>query len=487
MSISPENVILVVAALLFLSIIAGKTGYRFGMPTLIFFLVVGILAGSEGFGKIEFNNPKVAQFIGIITLNFILFTGGISTDWNEIKPVFWQGLSLSTLGVFLTAIFTGIFFYFLVSSFSFLEALLLGSIVSSTDAAAVFSVLRSKKLGLKNNLKPMLEFESGSNDPMAYFLTITCIALITSTKSGFLETIPFFFMQLIIGIGFGYLWGRCAKHIMNFIRLDYEGLYFVLVIAIMFMSFSFANLIGGNGFLAVYITGLTMGNLNFMHRNSILKSFDGFAWLMQIVLFLTLGLLVFPHELLSLIGVGLAVSVFMIILARPLAVFISLIFFKLKKMTYRDRFFVSWVGLKGAVPIVFAIYPMIENLDKSQTIFNIVFFISSISLMIQGTSIPLVAKLLKIDQPIDDVVGIFDRFIDDEKSMMKEVKISKHSFAVDKPLHELNLPKSVIIALISRHKKFIIPDGASVLQENDRITILSETKECLKEALSIFE
>ena len=493
MILTSENIVLASAVLLFLSIVAGKTGYRFGMPTLLFFMFVGILAGSEGIGKIDFDNARTAQFIGIVALNFILFTGGLSTNWEDTKPVFLQGLSLATIGVILTAIITGVCFYYLgilfhyVPNFTLLEALLLGSIVSSTDAAAVFSVLRSKKLGLKNNLKPMLEFESGSNDPMAYFLTITCIALITATKVGFADTIPFFFMQLILGIAFGFVWGRCAKHIMNYIKLDYEGLYFVLVISIMFFSFSIANLLGGNGFLSVYITGLTLGNLNFMHRTSILRVFDGFAWLMQVVLFLTLGLLVFPSQLISLIGVGTIISFFMIIFARPIAVFLSLAFFKVKKMAYKDRLFVSCVGLKGAVPIVFATYPMIENLEHSQMIFNIVFFISSISLIIQGTSIPLVAKLLKVDHPIEEVEGILDRFIDDEKSVMKEVRITKYSPVIDKALHELNLPKNIIVALISRNKKFIVPDGATVLLENDRIKILSENKESMDAALKIFE
>ena len=499
MGITTESIVFVCAVLLFLSILAGKTGYRFGMPTLLFFLVVGIFAGSEGpnwFLQISFSNYSVAQFIGIVALNFILFTGGLSTNWSDTKPIFFQGLSLATLGVILTAAITGIFFYYLgvifptLPQFTLLESLLLGSIVSSTDAAAVFSVLRSKKLGLKNNLKPMLEFESGSNDPMAYILTITCISLIMATKVGAVGTVAIFIKQMLLGIGFGFGWGRLSQLIMNYIRLDYEGLYFVLVIAIMFFSFSIAHIMGGNGFLSVYITGLTLGNLNFMHRTSVMKSFDGIAWLMQIVLFLTLGLLVVPSQLKSLIIVGLILSFFMIIIARPLAVFMSLAFFKIKKMSYRDRCFVSWVGLKGAVPIVFATYPLIEsgfNPVVSQTIFNLVFFISSISLIVQGTSIPLVAKFLKVDQPMEDLVGIFDRFIDDEKAVMKEVKISKNSIVVDKALHELNLPKNIIIAMISRNKKFIIPDGGTKLHENDRISILSENKESMDEALKLFE
>ncbi|MCL2062884.1 MAG: potassium/proton antiporter [Candidatus Cloacimonetes bacterium] len=499
MGITTESIVFVSAVLLFLSIIAGKTGYRFGMPTLLFFLVVGIFAGSEGpnwFLQISFNNYNTAQFIGIVALNFILFSGGLSTKWQETKPIFLQGLSLATIGVILTAGITGCLFYYLgvfipsFPQFSFLESLLFGAIVSSTDAAAVFSVLRSKKLGLKNNLKPLLEFESGSNDPMAYILTITCISLITAARVDLGNTIIRFITQLILGLGFGFGWGRLSQHIMNHIKLDYEGLYFVLVIAIMFFSFSIAHIIGGNGFLSVYITGLTLGNLNFMHRNSVLKVFDGFAWLMQIVLFLTLGLLVVPSQLKMLIGVGLIISLFVIIFARPFAVFTSLVFFKLKKMSIIDRLFVSWVGLKGAVPIVFATYPMIEanfNPYVSQTIFNLVFFISSISLIVQGTTIPLVAKFLKVDEPMEDEVGILERFIDDDKTVLKEVKITKKSIVIDRALHELDLPKNIIIAMISRNKKFIIPDGATKLLENDRIKILAEDKESMEAAMKFFE
>ena len=483
MILTAENIILVGSALLFFSIIAGKTGYRFGVPTAMFFMLVGILAGAENVGGISFTDPRIAQFIGIVALNFILFTGGLTTSWSETKPIFWQGISLATLGVLLTAVFIGIFVYLIMPDFGFIEALLLGSIVSSTDAAAVFSVMRAKNLGLKNNLKPMLEFESGSNDPMAYFLTITCISLITGKISGFGETIPLFIMQLILGLGFGFVWGHFAKYVMNNIKLDYEGLYFVLVIAIMFFSFSLAELIGGNGFLSVYITGLTFGNLNFIHKSTVKRAFDGIAWLMQIVLFLTLGLLLIPADLLVLMGIGNLIAFFVIIFARPVSVFLSLSFIKLKKMSIKDRTFVSWVGLKGAVPIVFATYPMIAELEHSQIIFNLVFFISSISLIAQGTTIPMVAKLLKLDCPLESDEGILDKFVDDEKTMMKEVKITPDSYAYQKALHELDLPKSVIIALISRNKKFIVPDGATILQENDRIKILAEDKESLETAL----
>jgi len=496
-----ENYLLIGAVLLFFSLIAGKTSYRFGVPTLILFMIVGILARRYFFepNDVHFEDYGITQFIGMVALNFILFSGGLSTSWSETKPIFWQGLSLSTLGVVLTALFTG-FFWHLATGWDLTWSFLLGAIVSSTDSAAVFSVLRSKSLGLTSNLKPMLEFESGSNDPMAYFLTVTCIGLVTSKYTNAFQMLPSFFLQLSIGIGFGYYFGRLARYLINHIRLEYDGLYFVLMISIMFFSFSFCDRIGGNGFLSVYITGLTLGNLNYVQKNNILKVFDGMAWLMQIIMFLTLGVLVNPVDIISNIhiwGWGLVIAVFMILFSRPVAVFISLLFFKPKKMSFRERLFVSWVGLKGAVPIVFATYPLMmitdsklyntyQNEDLRLQIFNIVFFISTLSLIIQGTTIPFFAKLFGVDKPMEEgSSGIFDRFIDDETSDSREIRIKKHSPSLEKLLFEINFPNKTRIALISRHNKFIIPDGQTRLEENDIVFLFSENKKDMDAAVKL--
>jgi len=492
-----ENYLLIGAILLFFSLIAGKTSYRFGVPTLILFMIVGILARRYYFepNNIRFEDYGVTQFIGMIALNFILFSGGLSTSWSETKPIFWQGLSLSTLGVVLTALFTG-FFWHLATGWDLTWSFLLGAIVSSTDSAAVFSVLRAKNLGLANNLKPMLEFESGSNDPMAYFLTITCIGLVTAKYTSYFQMLPSFFLQLIIGIAFGYGFGRLARYTINHIRLEYDGLYFVLMISIMFFSFAFCYLIKGNGFLSVYITGLTLGNLNYVQKNNILKVFDGMAWLMQIIMFLTLGLLVSPHDIISnnhIWGWGLVIAVFMILFSRPVAVFISLLFFKSKTMSFRERLFVSWVGLKGAVPIVFATYPLMmisKDFDPGHIfglqIFNVVFFISTLSLVIQGTTIPFFAKLFGVDLPMEEgSSGIFDRFIDDEDSDSREIRIKKNSPALEKLLFEINFPNKTRIALISRHNKFIIPDGQTRLEENDIVFLFSENKKDMESAVKL--
>lgn len=480
MTLSIENVLLIGSILLFISVLAGKTSYRFGVPTLILFLLIGMLAGSEGIGGIHFDDPKLAQFVGIIAFNFILFSGGIETDYKTIKPVLWQGVSLSTLGVVITAFSLGIFVWY-ITDFSIYESLLLGSIVSSTDAAAVFSILRSKSVALKHNLRPTLELESGSNDPMANVLTVFFTGLVANQNQSLLDAIPFFFQQLLIGAGLGFLFGYVSKQIINKIQLDFEGLYPVLAIALMIFTFSATDFAGGNGFLAVYITGVYLGNQNLMHKKMLIKAFDGFSWLMQIVLFLTLGLLVFPSEMLHVAGLALLISVFLIVVSRPLSVFISLIFFK---MQYRSKFYISWVGLRGAVPIVFATYPLVAGLDKANMIFNIVFFISLTSVLLQGTTLSLMAKWLHVALP--EKVKRREPFeielSDGIKSDLLEIILNEKSKATGRKVVDLGLPKTSLIAMIQRDGKYITPNGSTILEANDKLLLLAENKESLEKA-----
>ncbi len=479
MTLTTENILLIGSILLFISLIAGKTSYKFGVPVLILFLGIGILAGSDGIGKIYFDNPKTAQFIGIVALNFILFSGGLDTGWQSVKPILWQGISLSTLGVLLTAFSVGLFVW-LITDFTIYEGLLLGSIVSSTDSAAVFSILRSKSLALKGNLRPTLELESGSNDPMAYILTIVFTGLVVNQDSSFISILPMFLRQMLLGGLLGFAFGKIGSIIINKIKLDYEGLYIVLVIALMFFSFSATDFIGGNGFLAVYIAAVYLGNQELIHKKKVLKSFDSFAWLMQIILFLTLGLLVFPKQVIPVVGIGLVISIFLIIVARPLSVFLSLIPFKVQR---RSRLFISWVGLRGAVPIVFATYPLIAGVEKANMIFNIVFFISITSVLIQGTSLPLVAKWLhltlpeKLKQRTQTDIALNDGIM----SNLIEITISNDCSAIGKQIVQLGLPKTTLISIIQRDNKYITPNGSTILKGNDKLYVLSENKVSLKQ------
>ncbi len=478
MSLTIENILLIGSLLLFLSIIAGKTSYRFGVPVLLFFLGVGMLAGSDGIGGIYFDNPSIAQFIGIVSLNFILFSGGLDTDWSSVKPVLREGFMLSTLGVLLTALTLGTFVW-LITDFTFYESMLLGSIVSSTDAAAVFSILRSRSLALRTNLRPTLELESGSNDPMAYVLTIAFLTLVIHQDQSFLSVIPLFLQQMILGGIAGFAFGKLSKFIINKIKLDFEGLYPVLVISMMFLTFAATDFVGGNGFLAIYICAVYLGNQDLIHKNTILKVYDGLAWLMQIVLFLTLGLLVYPSHIIPVVGIGIIISLFLIIVARPVSVFLSLMFFRMK---LRRRFYISWVGLRGAVPIVFATYPLLAGIDKADMIFNIVFFISVTSVLIQGTTIPVVAKWMNVAQSenLGTVTEIEDVLSEVPKSTMKEIKVLPDSHAVGKRIVDLKFPRHAFIIMIIRDNKYIRPGGSTVINSEDILVVIADNQEAFE-------
>ncbi len=479
MSITTDNILLIGSILLIISVLAGKTSYRFGVPVLIFFLAIGMLAGSDGIGGIYFDNPKTAQFIGIVALNFILFSGGFETDLKSIKPVLRHGLTLSTIGVLLTTAAVGIFVW-AVLDFTIYEGLLLGAIVSSTDSAAVFSILRTKSLALKNNLRPLLELESGSNDPMAYVLTIVFTGLVMNPEMTPVSSLPMFATQFVLGTATGLGFGMLSKIMINKIKLDFEGLYTVLAVALMFFVFASTDYIGGNGFLAVYLTAVYLGNQELIHKKKILKTFDGFAWLMQIVLFLTLGLLVFPSRIIPVIGTGLLISAFLILFARPLSVFISMIPFR---MNFRCRVFISWVGLRGAVPIVFATYPLIAGVEKANLIFNIVFFISITSVLTQGTTMQLIGKWLNLILPENvrpRTLVDMERF-ESIKSYMHEIVIPESSAAAGREIVEIGFPKTANISIIQRGGKFLTPNGSTVIEANDKLYILSENNESLKE------
>ena len=482
MILSTENILLIGSVLLIISVIIGKTSFKFGVPTLLLFLIIGMLAGSEGFGGIHFDDPSIAQFIGITALVVILFSGGLDTKYESIKPVIKRGISLSTLGVLLTAIVIGLAANLLLK-FSFAEGMLLGAIVSSTDAAAVFSILRSKRIGLKNNLRPTLELESGSNDPMAYFLTLTMTGIVLSGSDFSWTQIPFFILQMGLGAVGGWISGILILKIINNISLDFEGLYSVLLIAWAFMTFSAIDSIGGNGFLAVYMAGIIMGNKNFIHKKSLMRFFDGQAWLMQIVLFLTLGLLVFPSNVIPVITVGLLISGVLIFIARPLGVFISMMFSKAK---FNEKLFISWVGLRGAVPIVFATYPLIAGVDKAPMIFNVVFFVAVTSVVIQGTTLSLMAKFFKVALPESEKKrSILDIELSENiKSELIEVLIKDNSLHINKPVINTNFPKGSLIVFINRQGNYITVKGDTVIQKHDKLIVLADDKVALKDVMN---
>src|SRR5215203_972915 len=485
MNIEAGNLLLVGSVLLLISIIAGKTTSRLGVPTLIFFLIVGILAGSEGIGGIHFDNTSIAQFIGITALNFILFSGGLDTNWQSIKPILWRGVALSTLGVFLTALSVGVFVHY-VFGFTIWEGLLLGSIVSATDAAAVFSILRSRGIALKGYLRPVLELESGSNDPMAYFLTITLTGIVATGNASFGELVPAFLKEFILGGAIGFVMGRASVWLINNIKMKTDGLYPVLTLGLAMFTYSITHSIGGNGFLAIYLCAIILGNSHIVHKRSLIKFYDGQAWLMQIILFLTLGLLVFPSRILPLIGMGLLISAFLIFVARPLSVFASLSFFK---SNVRSKLFISWVGLRGSVPIVFATYPLIAGIPKAELIFNLVFFISISSVLLQGTTLSYVAKILHVTVPakVKRRIGLDFETIDHIKSEMLEIMVSENSKAVGKRILELQIPSTVNIIAIKRGDVYIVPTGSTRIQSEDILHVLAEDERSLELLSEVLE
>ncbi len=483
-----EQFLLIGSLLLFMALVAGKTGYRFGVPALLLFLIVGMIAGNDGLGFINFQNTTVAQHIGVVALTCILFSGGMDTRYDEIKPIAGQGIVLATVGVLLTALITGLFIYYLTMFFfpsltlTFLESMLLASVMSSTDSASVFAILRSKGLVLRHRLRPMLELESGSNDPMAYMLTISLIQLIQMQESSWGYVAWMFFVQLAIGVVAGYLLGRFAIWLLNKINIDNDSLYPVLLIACMFFIFSVTYFIKGNGFLAVYIGGLVIGNRRFVHKRTVKKFFDGLAWMFQIIMFLTLGLLVNPKELLPITGVGLLIGIFMIVFSRPLAVFASLLPFRM--MAFKDRVYVSWVGLRGAVPIIFATYPLIANVPHARIMFNIVFFITIVSLLVQGTTVPTVAKWLGLTKPNIRVQKLKDfdvEFPEEIKSSMIEIAVTAKMLEHGHRLMDLPLPEKTLAVMAKRHHNYFVPKGNTEIKEDDKLLLISDDECSLDE------
>jgi potassium/hydrogen antiporter len=387
-----EEWLLVSSVLLLLSILAWKVSSRLGIPALLFFLGIGMLAGSDGPGGIYFDNAQVAQSVGVVALAFILFAGGLNTQWSVVRPALGGALALSTIGVLLTAVVVAVFALMLLH-FSFPEGLLLGAIVSATDAAAVFSVLGARKLQLTGKLLPLLELESGMNDPMAVFLTIGLTRLLTNPQESVFAVLVLFVQQMGVGAICGLLLGGGTILLISRLKLDVEGLYPVLAIALVLLTYGLTATLGGSGFLAVYLVGLLLGNSSVQRVDRLTHFHDGLAWLMQIGMFLVLGLLVFPSRLPAIMVSGLLITGVAVFLARPVSVFIVLL---PVKMSLREKLFVSWVGLRGAVPIVLATFPLLAGLPNASFLFDLVFFVVLASVLLQGMSVPLVAKWLAV-------------------------------------------------------------------------------------------
>lgn len=429
-----------------------------------------MMAGIEGPGGIAFDNHALSFAIGSVCLAFIIFDGGLRTSWKSIRPSLPLGISLSFFGTLVTAISTAAFTH-LVIGLPLLESSLLGAIVSSTDAAAVFSILRAKNLSLKGSLKPLLEFEAGSNDPIAVLLTISVLAFARPDGSDVQSILTLFVVQTGLGFIFGLGGGRVMRWLINHVGIEYEGLYSVLLLGLVILLFAITSYFGGSGFLAVYIAGIVLGNAELLHKGSITKFMDGIAWITQILVFLTLGLLAYPSHLLSVWKEGLILGFFMMLVARPVSVLIAA---PGRALARDEKLFVSWVGLRGAAPVILATLPWSINFPNAEFIFNLVFFVVLISVISQGISIPWMASLLKVTRPLDqNSSNAFSSEMLPSGFELVEVELKEGSQANDQRIVDLSLPSGILFTSIERGENYLIPRGDTVLQIGDKISGLA--------------
>ena len=466
--------------LLFAAVFAGKAAYRLGAPALLLFLGVGMLFGYNDF--ISFDSAEFAQFVGMIAMCIILFSGGMDTKFSEIKPVLAPGIMMATMGVMLTALCVGGFIYLLAPQLgielTLSLSLLIAATMSSTDSASVFSILRSKKQGLQQNLRPLLELESGSNDPMAYILTVMLVGIVSDGAAvDWWEAIKTFFIQMLVGAGLGYGFGRVTVWIMNRINIrNIPSLYSVLLLACAFFTFSFTSMIYGNGYLAVYIAGLVVGNYRIAYRNMLGTFFDSFTWLLQIVLFLALGLFVDIEELLQhdVVVMGLAVGLFMIFVARPLATFVCMAPFR--KFTFKARSYISWVGLRGAVPIIFALYPITNGIENADYLFNVVFLVTIVSLLVQGTTVSGMANILGLSY--EEPESTFKLTVPDHiRSEFSEIGVTASMLHNGDTLKDIQLPGHTLLVMVCRNDKYFVPKGHTQLKSGDKLLVVSDDNE----------
>lgn len=474
-----DHLLLLSSVLIFAAVLVTKVGSRFGVPSLLLFLLLGMVAGEDVLG-VRFDDFKLAESIGHFAMTIILFTAGLETSIHETRPVLRQGMLLSTFGVLLTVLFSGLFIWLaLGSSFSasLFGCFLLAAVMGSTDSASVFSVLRGKKLHLRENLGPMLELESGSNDPMAYMLTIILIQLVSDSQGAvgtgnlLMNSIGLLFLQIIVGVAVGFGVGFAARWLLGRLRLAGSALYSILILSTGFFANGIAGLLMGNGLLALYIAAIIIGNrMDLPHRKEILNFFDGMTWLMQLVMFLMLGLLARPSRMLPLIIPALLIGLFMMLVARPASVFLCLLPFR--NLSFRAKAFSSWVGLKGAGPILFAVGPVIAGLEGSTEMFNIVFLITLFSLLLQGMTLSPVARMLRLSYDEDPKAETFGMEIPEEMGLLRDHTVTEEDLQQGATLRELGLPHGIRVMMVRRGDSYLVPHGSMPLEVGDRLVII---------------
>ncbi len=460
-----EYKILICGILLFFSLCSIRLARTAQVPLLVMFLFVGIAAGSEGIGGIYFDDFATAQNIGNFALLFILFSGALETKKIDALSALYPSGILATAGVFLTAVIAAVFTYFL-TNFSFVESLIFGSFVSSTDAAAVMSILGESKL--KKRIRTIIEIESGSNDPMAYALILFFLSIYKAASGDvhIFQGIIFLIRQIILGLAMGFLFGKITIPASRLMQIKREEFMIIHIISFLFICFSLTTILKGNGFLAIYIMGIFIGNERFDYRINFMRNMRVASWLMQITMFIILGLLVFPSQLLSVIVKGSILAVLVIIVGRFIVVYLVLIPFKLDK---KEKFFISWAGLKGAVPIIFSIFAVSENLHNAQMMFNMIFYMVVFSVILQGMSLKYVAKwlgLLEEEKTSDDIEVEVDEL---EELAVKKLYLTRNSEYANKKIKDLHLSEKMHIVSVKRKDKYLTPNGSLELLPGDQI------------------
>lgn len=469
-----EKVCIILAALIFSSIYSLKLSKKFNIPTLIIYLGVGMLAGSEGFGGIEFDNAGLAQFIGNLALCIILFSGAYNTDIKEVSAVKKEGLALAFAGVFFNTVLVAVPIYFF-TPFDFFGALLFGAIVSSTDASAVMSILSFGGLNIKDKVRGILKLESGTNDPMANVIIILLINIIKLGNIGIIQGLVFLSLQILVGAVAGFLFSKVTVKFINKFEIKMQELHQLIILGSILFTYGFTNILKGNGFMAIYILGITLGNTRLSYKRNMGRFFGSLSWMVEVGMFVMLGLLVFPSRFLAIWKLGLAVSLVLIFLARPLSVFITLSKSGLDK---REKLFIAWGGLKGAVPIVFATFPLVEGIVNAELIFNLVFFVVLLSVIFQGMTLPFASSYLGLKETKSKVFekGDLENLEYFEESLVK-VKVRNEGEVAEKKISEIGLPKDILLILINRKGKHILPKGDTIIETGDELYILGESSE----------
>ena len=459
------TMLLLICIVILLCILANRFSTKFGMPALLCFMALGMIFGSDGLIKISFDNYAIAEDICTVALIFIMFYGGFGTNWKTAKPVAIKSVLLSTAGVIVTALLTCIFCHFILG-FSFYESFLVGAIISSTDAASVFSILRSKNLNLKYSTASLLEIESGSNDPMSYMLTMIALAVLTGDTS---TSIPLMlFSQIVFGIGVGVLFAYIGILTLQKLKIVSEGMDTIFVIALVLLSYTIPNLIGGNGFLSVYLLGIILGNSKIQNKITLVHFFDGINGLAQILIFFLLGLLAFPHKLPDIFLPALLIALFLTFVARPVAVFALLLPFR---SSIRQCLLVSWSGLRGAASIVFSIMVIASGEELEHDLFHIVFFISLLSVAIQGSLLPMVARKLDMVDNSSDIRKTFNDYQDDSELTLMRMYIPQGHNWVNRLVGDVSFPTGSLALMIKRNGENIVPRGNTKILADDTVIL----------------